>query len=259
MPDLTYAVIGRGAWGKQIANILNGMGRSVMVLPISRRHGGQSIEQYQSAVNKHLIKSSCNQDVVWLAVPPNDQVLLASLLLENKYHVIVEKPWMASSQESSDIMATAQSSNRQISVHYQYCLLDELTKTRIEYNSCAEDVIFSGVFTIARPNRLKIPALANLGSHLLAIRQYHFPGTTLGNIQSAYESESQRMCCLQDNSRSLKVNFLGNREPLVQRFIHEFEASIHNDRPNRFGLEFAMLITKDIMAFDPDKRHQDDI
>ena len=101
---------------------------------------------------------------------------------------------------------------------------------------------------MSRPDHTGMTAMANLGSHLLAIRAYAAPKSALQEIRCGYEQPDERCVWLERrNTRAAFIDLLSNKEPIIQRFIAKVEASLDGaDFP--FGLEFALRVAKDAEA-----------
>ena len=93
-----------------------------------------------------------------------------------------------------------------------------------------------------------MPALDNLGSHLLAIRAYAAPKSSVQEIRCGYEQPDERCVWLEKrNSRAAFIDLLANKEPIIQRFIAKVEASLEGaDLP--FDLDFAQRIANETAA-----------
>jgi hypothetical protein len=90
-----------------------------------------------------------------------------------------------------------------------------------------------------------MPAMDNLGSHLLAIRAYAAPQSAVQEIRCGYEQPDERCVWLEKrNTRAAFIDLLANKEPIIQRFIAKVEASLEGaDFP--LDLEFALRVSND--------------
>jgi hypothetical protein len=93
-----------------------------------------------------------------------------------------------------------------------------------------------------------MPAMDNLGSHLLAIRAYAAPQSALQEIRCGYEQPDERCVWLEKrNTRVAFLDLLANKEPIIQRFIAKVEDSLEQaEFP--LGLELALRTANDAEA-----------
>ena len=88
--------------------------------------------------------------------------------------------------------------------------------------------------------------MQNLGSHLVAMREYAVPQSGLSEILCGYELPDERMVWLKSgNERVASIDFLGSREPIVQRFLALFEKSLFG-KPFPFDFAFAQRVNENL-------------
>jgi predicted dehydrogenase len=164
-------------------------------------------------------------------------------------HAVSEKPWLYSKAESESLLALAGERGSLLAVHYQYCLLDAVERWRRDFNQGA-GLCFGGRFTLGRADRLGIPALRNLGSHLLAIRAYAASLASVSEIQCGYDQPDQREIWLEAGSQQISsICFFPTKEPIIQRFIRRLEPALDKlEFP--FDLRFAARVADDIAAYE---------
>jgi hypothetical protein len=85
-----------------------------------------------------------------------------------------------------------------------------------------------------------MPAIDNLGSHLLAIRAYSAPRSGLQEIRCGYEQPDERCIWLEKRLSSI---FWQTRSPLFSALWQKWKA----ESPP--GLEFALSVANDATAF----------
>jgi hypothetical protein len=240
----SYIIVGKGRWGTRIHAMLNAEGRRANFAERVRRQLEESSSDYKSRLMELFTSSSAQ--IAWLCVPPGSHVAsLCAAALAAGLHVIVEKPWLCSPEETKELQVVAQAKDLTTGVHFEYCLLSEVERWRRDYQQGAA-MEFSGIFTLNRGDRLGLPPIHNLGSHLLAIRQYSVYNSKIAAIQCDYESADARAIWLDAPKRRVAtIDFLGNKEPIVQRYVDRFEASL-NGLPFPFDLKFAMSVTEEI-------------
>jgi len=247
MPDgPSYVILGKGRWAGRMQDILAAENRRVGTIPQARRAFGESDSAYRSRLAEAMRASDAQ--IAWLCVLPGPHVsLMIDAALDVGMHIIAEKPWQNSQRLTSSLAARAKSLHRLIAVHFEYCLLKEVERWRRDFHS-GTGLRFGGRFFLSRPDHTGMSAMDNLGSHLLAIRAYAAPNSTLQEIRCGYEQPDERSVWLEKaNTRVGFINLLENRERIIQRFIAKVEASLEGaDFP--FDLDFALRVTNDTEA-----------
>ncbi|HEY2459872.1 MAG TPA: Gfo/Idh/MocA family oxidoreductase [Candidatus Acidoferrum sp.] len=211
-----------------------------------RQRESETGEAYQARLSAGLRQTGAQ--IAWLCVPPGPHIFsMARAALEAGLHVVIEKPWLGSRDESASLIAFAQERRLRIGIHYEYCLLDAVANWRRDLRDGA-NFRFGGRFHTGRANHLNLPALENLGSHLLAIRAYAVPKASIAEIDCAYERSNERRVWLENAGEHRRsIDFLENREPIIQRFVKLFESALNgSDFP--FDLHFAQRVADDVNA-----------
>lgn len=238
-----YVILGRGRWALRMQTILAGENRCVSSIPETRRASGESDTGYRSRLAVAMTAS--NAQIAWLCVLPGHHVpIMIDAALDAGLHVIVEKPWQGSQRVTSTLVARAKSLRRLIAVHFEYCLLEEVERWHRDFQP-GTGLRFGGHFLLSRPDHTGMSAMDNLGSHLLSIRAYAVPKSAVQEIRCGYEQPDERCVWLEKrNTRAAFIDLLGNKEPIIQRFIAKMEASLESaDFP--FDLEFALRVAHD--------------
>jgi len=238
----SYVIVGRGRWARRMAAILEAEGRAVCFAKEARRLAHEDEHEYRCRLTRALTASKAS--VAWLCVPPGEHIAtMIDAALDARLHVVVEQPWFMSDRETQGWMQRAAELGRVIGVHYEYCLLDELERWSREYVG-GQGYRFGGVFHHSRSGHLGLPAMDVLGTHLLAMREFAAPDSTVGQVNCGYELADERQVWLESaDGRVAEINFLGNEEPLIQRYVHRFEAAMEGAS---FPLdpEFAMRVVQ---------------
>jgi len=224
VPDvLAYAVVGRGRWATRMAGVLSGEGRVVRGVPEARRRPGEDADDYAARLGSALRGSGAG--VAWICVPPGPHIApLVGAALTSGLHVVVEKPWMCTPGETAALATLAQQSGRVVGVDYEYCLLDGVARWR-EHHGPGAGLRFGGTFDVAVADHLGLAPLWNLGSHLLAIKEYAVPAATVGEIRCGYGRPPERLAWVADGARDV-VDFGDHGEPIIQRFVSLFEEAV---------------------------------
>jgi predicted dehydrogenase len=242
----SYVILGRGRWAARMQTILVAEDRSVATIPDARRAPGEADATYRLRLTEAM--RAADGQIAWLCVLPGPHVpLMIDAALDAGLHVVVEKPWQSSQRETASLVAKAKSLRRLIAIHFEYCLLEEVERWRRDFHPGA-GLRFGGHFLLNRPDHTGMPALDNLGCHLLAIRAYAAPKSSVQEIRCGYEQPDQRCVWLEKrNSRVAFIDLLATKERIIQRFIAKVEASLEVvDFP--LDLEFALRVASDTAA-----------
>jgi len=237
-----FVVVGRGRWAPRIRSILASEGRNVSSLENGRRATWEDESAYRARIAAAFRGSGAH--IVWLCVPPGDHIpALMAAAIESGLHVIVEKPWRCSREETSHLEALAQAHRAVLAIHYEYCLLDAMQDWRRNFNNGSE-LHFGGCINIQRPNHIGLPALDNLGSHLFAIHAYSVPNSVIDEITCGYEQPDERRVWLESQDRQIaEIDLLASKEPIIQRFIARMESAIRGEE-FPLNLQFALRVAE---------------
>src|SRR5450631_3991756 len=226
--DPSYIIVGKGRWGTRMHALLVGEGRRVEFAQSSRREVGESVDDYEARMTRNVGESSAQ--IAWLCVPPVPHVpLLTRTALAAGLHVIVEKPWNYSREETAALQRVADTKKLKIGVHFEYCFLSGVERWRTEY-ARRSDLRFSGIFTTSVSDHMGVSAMQNLGSHLFSILESAVPNAALGEINCGYESVNQRTVWLESGKERVdEIDLLAHQEPIIQRYLARFESSLHGE------------------------------
>jgi Oxidoreductase family, NAD-binding Rossmann fold len=235
-----YVIVGRGRWASRMTAILAGENRRVASLERSRRAPSEHDFAYRERLQSSFKTSGAQ--IAWLCVLPGDHIpFMIEAALEAGLHVVVEKPWFGSAEETRRLQALGKSRNAVLAIHYEYCLLEQVETWRREWSTAA-GLGFAGRMKVNRPNHTGIPALDNLGSHLFSIHEYCVPNSALAEIDCGYEQPDERRVWLTKHySQIAEIDLLANKEPIIQRFIARVEAAIAGSE-FPFDLSFALKV-----------------
>jgi predicted dehydrogenase len=236
-----YVILGRGRWAARMQSILVEENRRVANIPETRRQSGESDPAYRSRLAEAM--SASNAQIAWLCVLPGPHVpFLIDAALDAGLHVVAEKPWQGSRRVTASLAAKAKSLRRLIAVHFEYCFLEEVERWRRDFHP-GSGLRFGGHFFLNRPDHMGISAMDNLGVHLLAIRAYGVPQSSVQEIRCGYEQPEERSVWLERrNTRVAFIDLLAHKELIIQRFIAKVEAALEGaDFP--LNLEFALAVS----------------
>lgn len=247
MPEAPqYAVLGAGRWANRIHKILSNENRRVQLIAGTRPGQRENESKFKSRLTESL--SASGAQIAWLCVSPGPHIpLMMGAAMDAGLHVVAEKPWQCSRAVSEMLLAQAKEAHRLAAIHYEYCLLDEVERWRQVFYP-GTGLRFGGHYSLNRPDNSGISALENLGSHLLSIRVYAVPKSSVSEIHCCYERTDERYVWLEkDGTAMSSINLLKNREPIIQRFILRFERAL-DEGGFPFGLDFALRVAEEVAA-----------
>ena len=241
-----YVILGRGRWAKRMQPLIAGEGRRVVAIEETRQRLSESQQAYLSRLAAGM-KTSRAQ-IAWLCVTPGPHVtLMIQAAIEAGLHVVVEKPWYGSEEDTHRLHAMAKTRGRVIAVHYEYCVLEEVEKWRQEFYP-GTGLRHGGLFFLSRSDQTGISALDNLGCHLLAIREWAVPASEVSEIACGYDRADERVVWLERGKQKIaSIDLLNHRELIVQRFMKKVEAAL-DDAAFPFDLEFGLRVAAALNA-----------
>jgi hypothetical protein len=241
-----YVILGRGRWAKRMQPIIAGEGRSVVAIEETRQRPSESEASYASRLADTMKESAAQ--IAWLCVSPGPHVtLMIQSAIETGLHVVVEKPWYGSKEETERLQAVARARARVIAVHFEYCVLEEVRKWRQEFYPGA-GLRLGGRFFLSRSDQTGIPAIDNLGCHLLAIREWAVPSSEASEIRCGYELPDERLIWIErKGQRIASIDLLNHRQLIVQRFMEKVEAAL-DGAAFPFDLDFALRVANQLNA-----------
>jgi hypothetical protein len=241
-----YVILGRGRWAQRVKNILAGEHRVAAQIEDTRQRAGERDADYRERLAEGM--RSSDAQIAWACVLPGPHIpLMAEAALDASLHMICEKPWPSSGPITESLAARARDLRRLVAVHYEYCFLAEVERWRRNFSAEAR-LEFGGRFFLSRPNHTGMAAMDNVGSHLVAIRNYAVPHATIKEIRCGYEQPDERSVWLERDGEKLAfIDLLEQKEQIIQKFIADFEAA--RDATEfavdlRFGLRVAEEIAR---------------
>ena len=168
--------------------------------------------------------------------------------MEAGLHVIVEKPWYGSREETQGLLSLARARGRIVAVHFEYLVLDEVQRWRAELHPGA-GCRLGGRFFLSRSDRSGISAIDNLGCHLAAIREYAVPSSEISEIQCGYDRPDERVVWIDRGEQRIStIDLFTHGQPIIQRFMQKVEAAL-DGAAFPFDLEFALLVAVELNAY----------
>jgi len=148
-------------------------------------------------------------------------------------------------EETLALRQLAERKARNIGVHFEYCFLSQVENWRQRYENEA-DLQFGGIFTVSASDHTGTSAMQNLGSHLLAMHAFALPQSGIDEIRCAYETRDQRLIWLDSREKRIEtVDFFNSKEPIIQRFLAQFESSM-DGAAFRLDLKFALRVNEEL-------------
>ncbi|PYU12742.1 MAG: hypothetical protein DMG37_12480 [Acidobacteria bacterium] len=235
-----YVVLGRGRWAQKLQPIIAGEGRTVAMITKTRQRQSETESSYVSRLAEAM-KTSRGQ-IAWLCVSPGPDVsLMIQAALEAGLHVIAEKPWYGSAEDTERLQALARTRRRLIGVHFEYLVHGEVEKWKSSFCPGSE-LRFGGHFFLSRADHLGLPAIENLGCHLLSIREFAVPGSEVAQVLCAYESPDERVVWLERKGKRIAtIDLLQGSERIIQGFMKKVEAAL-DGAAFPFDLDFALRV-----------------
>src|SRR5713226_4030555 len=242
-----YVILGRGRWAKKMWPIISGEGRRVVAVEETRQRPSERESAYVDRLAVAMKASGAQ--IAWLCVLPGRYVsLMIQAAIEAGLHVIVEKPWYGSSEETQRLQSLARAKGRVIAVHFEYLVLEEVERWRADFHPGA-GCRFGGRFFLSRADLSGIPAIDNLGCHLLAIREYAVPSSQVSEIRCGYELLDERLVWIDSGDQRLaSIDLFAHAQPIIQRFMEKVEAAL-DGAAFPFDLEFALRVTVELDAY----------
>jgi predicted dehydrogenase len=241
-----YVILGRGRWAKRMYPIIAGEGRSVFSIEETRQRPSESGAAYVSRLAEAMRASAAQ--IAWLCVTPGPHVTsMVQAAIGAGLHVVVEKPWYGSAEDTERLQALARASGRVIAVHYEYCVLEEVQRWREDFYPGA-GLRLGGRFFLSRSDRTGIPAMDNLGCHLLAIREWAVPSAEVSQIQCGYELPDERLVWIEKEGQKIaSIDLFNHRQLIVQRFMKKVEAAL-DGAAFPFDLSFGLRVENELNA-----------
>jgi hypothetical protein len=248
MPDApAYVILGRGRWAQRMRPIIADEGRKVSAIAETRQRASESESDYVSRLSKAMKASGAQ--IAWLCVAPGAHVsLMIQAALEADQHVIVEKPWYGSKEDTRQLQEFAREKRRLVAIHFEYLVLHEVETWEKEFNP-GKELHFSGRFFISRSDQSGIPPIDNLGCHLFAIREFAVPASDLSGIECGYERPDERLVWIERGGQRISsINLLNHGQPIIQRYMKKVEAAL-DGAAFTFDLDFALRVANQLNAY----------
>ena len=242
-----YVILGRGRWAQRMRPLLVGESRIVSIIEETRQRPAENDSAYVSRLSDSM-KSSGAQ-IAWLCVAPGPHVpLMIQAALEACLHVLVEKPWLGSGDETQRLQSLAREKSKLIAVHFEYLLLESVENWKRTFHP-GTGLRFFGRFFLSRPDPSGVSALDNLGCHLLSIREYAVPAADIGEVDCAYEHPDERLVWLEkDGQRISSIDLFQGSQHIIQDFLKKVEAAL-TGAAFPFDLDFAWRVANQLSAY----------
>lgn len=241
-----YVILGRGRWAKKMQPVIAAEERTVTTIEETRQEASEDTASYITRLGEKL-KASRAQ-IAWLCVSPGPHVcLMIQAALEAGLHVIAEKPWYGAAADTERLQSLARARSRLVAIHFEYLVHEEVQKWKKSFYP-GTGLRFGGHFFLSRPDHTGIPASDNLGSHLMAIREFAAPAAEVCELQCAYERPDERTVWLErGGKRVASIDLLKGSERIIQDFMKKVEAAL-DGAAFPFDLDFALRVANQLNA-----------
>lgn len=243
----TYVILGRGRWARKMQPIISAEGRSVTVIAETRQGPSEGKASYVSRLTEAM-KASRAQ-VAWICVSPGPHVsLMIQAALDAGLHVIAEKPWYGSAADTERLQSLARARGRLVAIHFEYLVHPEVQKWKRGFYP-GTGVRFGGHFFLGRPDRTGISAGDNLGSHLMAIREYAVPASEVAEMACGYERPDERRVWLEQGGQQIaSIDLFKGSDRIIQDFMKKVEAGL-GGAAFSLELDFGLRVADQLNAF----------
>ena len=220
-----YVILGRGRWAARMHPLIAAENRTVTTIDETRQLPSESEGAYISRLARAMKASGAH--IAWLCVAPGPRVSpMIQAALDAGLHVIAEKPWYGSAEDTQRLQTLARAGHRLIAVHFEYLMHSEVENWKKSFYP-GEELHFGGHFFLGRPDPSGIPAMDNLGCHLMAIREFAVPASRISEVQCAYERSDERIVWLErGGQRVASIDLLKGSERIIQDFLKQMEAAL---------------------------------
>lgn len=242
-----YVILGRGQWAQRMRTIIAAEGHRVSLIEETRQRQAETNEHYLERIANAIQRTGAG--IAWICTTPGLHVTqMIEAALEARAHVVVEKPWYGSEEESRRLQTLACSRGRIIAVHFEYLVLKEVEECKsVLYPG--EGCSFGGRFFLSRPDHTGIAAIDNLGCHLFSIREYVAPASTVSGMVCGYQQPDERLAWF--NRGALRVatfDLLRHNQRIIQVFMKKVEAAL-DAAAFPFDLNFASRVAGGLEKF----------
>lgn len=241
-----YVILGRGRWAKKMQPVIAAEGRTVTAIEETRQGASESTAGYISRLSDMLEASRAQ--IAWLCVSPGPHVcLMIQAALEAGLSAVAEKPWYGSAADTERLRSLARARRRLVAVHFEYLVHPEVQKWNKSFHP-GTGMRFGGHFFLSRHDHTGIPATDNLGSHLMAVREFAAPAAEVCELQCAYERADERIVWLEKGANRLAfIDLLKGSERIIQDFMKKVEAAL-DGAAFPFDLDFALRVANQLNA-----------
>jgi len=241
-----YIILGRGRWAQRMRPIIVGENRTVATIEETRQWPSESESAYVGRLAETMRASAAQ--IAWLCVIPGPHVTrMIQAALEAGLHVIVEKPWYGSTEDTRRLQALSHAQRGLLAVHFEYLVLETIENWREKFHPGA-GLRFGGHFLLSRADRSDVPAIDNLGCHLLAIRELAVPASEISEIQCAYERPDERLVWIEKaGQRISSIDLFQGSQRIIQDFMKKVETAL-DGAAFPYDLEFALQVANQLRA-----------
>lgn len=235
--DISYGIIGNN-WGNKIFKILNLKGKRVYKIRTFSYFDSKT--KYFDYLSTIIKKKKIN--IIWLAINPYKNYSLINFFLRENVNMIVEKPWLISYLNTKKIISILKKKKLKIFIHFEFLFLNLLRKIDKKNIKNIEFEFFTKL-----KKKSKIPLKYEFGSHLAAIKLYHF--SSIKNVKYYFgynKIGNKRRIVINYKSKSKILDFSHNKSDIIGKFINFVETSLCKNNKNYLDLNFALKVNEEL-------------
>ena len=232
---VSFAIIGHN-WGKKIYNIIKELGYTATILPIYQPNKYKFYQIYKKKLIKLLNKSKKKYQIVWIAIKPKKKFLfdITKISLENNFNLIIEKPWVVNKNKTNILKKIQKKNKLLVGFHFEYIYLDFFKK--FKQKNISNFKIISNFHV--RDINLKKSHKLDLGSHLMAIKNFYFSKNRKFKIETGYK-KNLRKIIVENKNKKYELDFTFNKEKIIQKFIKDYVYCLKKNRIFKLNFDFA--------------------
>ncbi len=232
---VSFAVIGNN-WGNKIYNILSNSNYTVKKINLRSPSRYNKRKDYFKELNSQLDLIKNKNKIIWLAIRPNqkDQFEIVRNCLNKGFNLILEKPWNVNKKKTILLEKLQKKQKVLIGFNFEYLYLN-FFKKKIDNKKIKKLVLNFHI----KNNKLEKKHKNELGSHLIAIKNYYFADVKNYKINTGFKKDLRKIS-IQFPKETFEHDFTINKEKIIQKFIKDFCKHISTNNKFKFDLNFVI-------------------
>ena len=234
----SFAVIGNN-WGHKIYNIIDDLSYSVVKIPLKSPKRYKNRIKYFEELKKQLSVVKSKYNTIWLAITPkkNDQFEIVKECLNQKFNLIIEKPWNVNKKNTKILIDIQKKNNVLVGFNFEYLYLNFLVENKDYFKKDIKKIVLN--FHI-KNKQLKNNHKLELGSHLVAIKKLYFSNVKNYKIITGFK-KNLRKINIEKSKKSISHDFTLNKEKIIQKFINDYSKHLKLKKKFIYGFTFASM------------------